>query len=38
MKQVWSLDREDNLEEGMDIGAWWASIYKVAELDMTEMT
>ena len=26
------------LENSMDRGAWWATIHRVAELDMTKMT
>ena len=26
------------LENPMDTGAWWATVHRVAELDMTEVT
>ena len=46
--KVWSLGREDSLEEGMattsvfllenalDRGAWWATVQKATELETTE--
>ena len=46
--RVWSLGREDSLEEGMattsifllenplERGAWWATVQKVTELETTE--